>query len=129
MVRIVFFVFFFFPLFITAQKHIDLKKRYFGSYEGEIPSYMLDSGKDLIDIDPSPIKVLITEKTVELEIGREKLEGTYSVMFEGDKYFLLDCKIKNQLAGERIVVYKRGKKISRDGLFPQPNTFLYLKKR
>jgi hypothetical protein len=29
------------------------------------------------------------------------------------------------LAGERIVVYKRGKKISREGLYPQPNAFLF----
>jgi len=33
-----------------------------------------------------------------------------------------------QLAGERIVVYKKGKKISRDGLYPQPNAFLYKRK-
>jgi len=49
-------------------------------------------------------------------------------MFEGKKYFLLYVKIEEKLAGERIVVYKKGKKISRDGLYPQPSAFLYLKK-
>jgi hypothetical protein len=33
--------------------------------------------------------------------------------------------MEGQLAGERIVVYKHGKKISREGLYPQPNTFLF----
>jgi hypothetical protein len=37
---------------------------------------------------------------------------------------LLDCKINGQLANERVVVFKKGKKISRDGLYPQPNTIL-----
>jgi hypothetical protein len=36
----------------------------------------------------------------------------------------LDCRMDGQLAGERIVVYNRGKRISRDGLFPQPSSFL-----
>lgn len=128
MIRTVFFIFFFLPLFITAQKHIDLKKKYFGVYEGKISSFQLDSGKDLIEVDSSQIIISISEKTIDFTIGKEKLNGTYSVMFEGNKYFLLDCRIENQLAGERVVVYKKGRKISRDGLYPQPSTFLYLQK-
>ena len=51
------------------------------------------------------------------------------VMFEAQKYFLLDVKIEGQLATERIMVYKRGKKLSRDGMYPQPVTELRKKKR
>jgi hypothetical protein len=105
-----------------------LKKKFFGTYVGEISAFQLDSGKDLLEVDKTIIKVIIQEKTITFTIGKDAIEGTYVVLFEGKKYFLLDCVIENQLAGERIVVYKKGNKISRDGLYPQPNAFLYLKK-
>lgn len=111
-----------------AQKKVDLKKKYFGNYEGKVSSFKLDSGKDLIDVDSTAIQIQISESKVQFTIGSNKLEGTYHVLFEAKKYYLLDCRINNQLAGERIVVYKKGKKISRDGLYPQPGAFLYLRK-
>jgi hypothetical protein len=128
MLRTIILIFCFLPLLAVAQKKIDLKKKYFGTYGGDISSFQLDSGKDLINVDSTNIKVTISEKDVEITIGKQSMKGTYHVMFEGNKYFLLDCVIENQLAGERIVVYKKGKKISRDGLYPQPSAFLYLKK-
>ena len=39
-------------------------------------------------------------------------------------YFLVDAKIDDQLATERLIIYKRGRKISRDGMYPQPVTEL-----
>jgi len=113
------------PSFLMAQKPVELKSKYFGKYSGEISAFQLDAGKELIDIEATSITVEIKESTVSFTIGRNVIKGNYKVLFEAKKYFLLDCKIENQLAGERIVVYKKGKKISRDGLFPQPNAFLY----
>lgn len=122
------FLLFFLPVVLSAQKTIELKKKYFGTYEGKISSFKMDAGNDLFNVDSTAIQIEITENRVVFTIGRNKLEGTYYVMFEAKKYFLLDCRIEGQLAGERIVVYKKGRKISRDGLYPQPNAFLYKRK-
>ena len=116
------------PLLLMAQKPIELKKKYLGTYEGEVSAFQMDSGKDLVAVDSAMISVEILDSTVNITVGRNKLKGTYYVMFEAKTYFLLDCRMEGQLAGERIVVYKKGKKISRDGLYPQPNAFLYRKK-
>jgi len=105
-----------------------LKKKYFGTYEGEINSFQLDSGKDLVSVDSTGVSVEIGDSTVFITIGKNLLRGKYTVLFEAKTYFLLDCRMDGQLAGERIVVYKKGKKISRDGLYPQPNAFLYKRK-
>lgn len=112
------------PLFSFAQKQIDLKKKFMGKYEGSVSSFKLDTGEDLVDISSVPISIKIEADSVFFKIGKHELSGVYSVMFEAQKYFLLDCKIPGRLAGERIVVYKRGKKISRDGLYPQPSAML-----
>ena len=111
-----------------AQKPIELKKKFFGTYGGEISSFKLDTGEDLVDVAKSEISIKIEADSIHFSIGRNELASTYSVLFEAAKYYVLDCKVNGRLAGERIVVYKKGKKISRDGLFPQPNALLYLKK-
>lgn len=128
MIKAFIFSFILLPFAISAQKKIDLKSKFYGTYSGLISSFQLDSGKDLVDVDSTKIDVTITESNVLIKVGKNELKGTYYVMFEAKKYFLLDCRIENQLAGERIVVYKKGKKISRDGLYPQPNSFLYKQK-
>jgi hypothetical protein len=113
---------------VLAQKPVVLKSKFFGTYKGDIAAYQLDSGKELVDVKPSAIQITIADSTVCIAVGQNKLKGTYKVMFEAKAYFLLDCKIEGQLAGERIVVYKKGKKISRDGLYPQPSATLYRSK-
>ncbi len=117
--------FVFFVSFSFGQKTIELKDKYFGTYKGEIPSYQMDSGLELFQVDSTSIRVRIDKGSVEITIGKNRLTGTYKVLFEAKKYFLLDCRMTGQMAGERIVVYKKGRKIARDGLYPQPNTFLY----
>lgn len=124
MSRFLFLLLFILPVLLSAQQPIELKKKFQGTYDGAIPAYQLDSGKEIVDVDLTPIQIQITDKNVFLQIGKNKLSGTYTIMFEAKTYFLLDCRIDNQLAGERIVVYKKGKKISRDGLFPQPSVQL-----
>lgn len=128
MVRLLIILMFFLPLVVSAQKKIELKKKYFGTYSGNISSFQMDAGNDLVSVDSTTIKIEITEKEVLFTVGKNALKGTYYVMFEAKKYFLLDCRIEGQLAGERIVVYKKGNKISRDGLYPQPNAFLFKEK-
>jgi hypothetical protein len=117
-------VFFSISFLGVAQKPIDLKKRYFGNYEGPVNSFKLDTGEDLVDVEKTSMRISIDEKNVVFDVGRYHLEGTYKVLFEAQKYFVLDCTIPGRVAGERIVIYKRGKQISRDGLFPQPSAML-----
>ena len=114
-----------FHLCSLAQEEITLKKKFFGLYTGEIPKFQLDSGNEIVDIDSSKIAISITKDSISFIIGHSKRQGVYSVLFEGDNYFVLECPIDESIVNERVVVYKRGKRISRDGLYPQPNAFLY----
>jgi len=121
-------LFIFFTLFFLSsygQEQITLKKKFFGTYAGEIPKFQLDSGNEIVDIDSSKISISISKDSISFGIGNTKRQGTYTVLFEGDNYFVLECPIDHSIVNERVVVYKRGKRISRDGLYPQPNAFLY----
>jgi hypothetical protein len=122
--RIVLLMLVLFPMLSLAQKEITLKKKYFGKYAGVIPAYKMDSGAEILEVSSTVIYVMLTEDQIAVTIGNSKLSGTYIVMFEAQTYFLIDATMEGQLATERILVYKRGKRISRDGMYPQPVTEL-----
>lgn len=118
-----------FPFAVSAQKVIKLKRRYIAKYEGVVPAYSMGSALEIVDVDETPITVTIGKEFIYTTIGDRKLQGTYVVMFEADTYYLLDATMNGQMANERILVYKRGKKISRDGMYPQPLADLKKKRR
>jgi len=107
-----------------AQKEINLKRKYFGNYKGQISSYKLDTSNEIIDVGSTPIYVELNKEDVIITIGTRELRGFYEVMFEAKKYYLLEAELIDQVAPERIMVYKRGKHIARDGMYPQPVTEL-----
>lgn len=103
-----------------AQVEIKLKKKYYGNYEGIIPGYRVMSDDELLFVNESSIAISIDEDSISVNIGNNEMVGTYTVMFQAEKYYLLDVDIEDQLANERIMVYKKGKELTRDGMFPQP---------
>jgi hypothetical protein len=114
---------------VFGQKEINLKKKYQGYYEGVIPEYSIHTSGELHFVSDAPIEIMIGENQVQVTVGNNVMLGTYEVMFRAEKYYLLDVNIEGQLANERILVYKKGKKLSREGMFPQPVTSLKKMKR
>ena len=108
------------PFASNAQKEIKLKRKYLAKYEGTIPAYSMGSALEVVDVEQTPITVTIGKKFIYTTIGERKLQGTYKVMFEAETYYLLDATMTGQMVNERILVYKRGKRIARDGMYPQP---------
>ena len=121
-------VLFFLSLHINAQKELKLAKKFFGDYQGVIPEYVLPSSGGEVRVLETPIRLKIDEELVEMTIGKLELKGNYRILFESKGYFLLECTVEGKSLAERIMVFKRGKKISRDGLYPQPSAILYKQK-
>ena len=107
----------------VAQTSGQLKKRFLGTYTGFIPSYKTVSSN--IQVDSVALSIELSSNQLRFSLGKLEFEGEYTILLETTSYFILECKMEDRLANERIMVYKRGKKISRDGLFPQPNATLY----
>ncbi len=112
------------PFSLSAQKEYTLKSRFLGQYKGEISSYNIDTGKKIMKVSSSAIYIELEKEKITITIGNNQLTGTYAVMFKAKKYYLIDARIEDQLATERIIVYTRGRKLSRDGMYPQPVTEL-----
>jgi hypothetical protein len=108
------------PLISLGQKEVNLKRKFMKSYSGIIPSYSMDVGDNIVEVTATPISIQIDKDSVFFVIGQNRFQGTYTIMFEANKYYLLNAIIDGQLANERIMIHKRGRTISRDGLYPQP---------
>lgn len=108
------------PSLLYGQKTEKLKKKFFGTYEGMIPAYKEDIGGDVVNVSEISIVVELSADSLHIAIGNHHLKGSYEVMFKADDYYLLDARMEGQLAAERILVYKRGKRIAREGMYPQP---------
>jgi hypothetical protein len=107
----------------VAQTSGQLKKRFLGTYTGFIPSYKTVSSN--IQVDSVALTIELSSNQLRFSLGKLEFEGEYTILLETASYYILECKMEDRIANERIMVYKRGKKISRDGLFPQPNATLY----
>ena len=102
-----------------------LKSKYYGEYKGKINSYKMETAGYLMDVEEVKISVEIGPSLVRMKIGKLDYNGTYEILFEAKEYYVIEVKLTDQPIPERIVIYKKGKKVSRDGLYPQPNALLF----
>ncbi|MCT4561333.1 MAG: hypothetical protein N4A41_08155 [Crocinitomicaceae bacterium] len=118
---------FLFVLFVSTFGHSQesLKSKYFGTYSGKINAYKMETAGELMTVSETPIKIEIRDQQLFMTIGKTSYKGTYKLLFETSDYFLIEAKMEGQEIAERVMVYKKGKKISRDGLYPQPNAILF----
>ena len=113
------------PLFSLSQKQVDkLKRKYLGNYKGVISNYETRVGSGYVEVAETPIYIRLDKKRAEFIIGNRSFGGEYKIMFMAETYYLLDVTIPGAAATERILVYKNGKRLSRDGMYPQPVTEL-----
>jgi hypothetical protein len=106
-----------------------LKKSTFGTYLGEIPTYELNTGFNQIPVESVAISIVLSASSIEINTGKLNQIGTYSILFDTKSYYLLEVKLENQFAPERLMVYKKGKKIIREGIRPQPDALLLKQKK
>ncbi len=124
-IRLLFIALLILPQFASAQKLVDeIKKKHFGTYQGVIPAYKLDNGAELIDVKAIPIFIVLTSNNITIEIGNTKTSGTYTVLFGGEDYYVLNAVMQDQLQSERILVHLNGNSITREGIQPQPTVVL-----
>lgn len=85
----------------------------------------METAGELMTVSETPIKIDLQDLNVSLTIGKTSYKGSYKILFETADYFLIEAKMEGQEIAERMMIYKKGKKMSRDGLYPQPNAILF----
>ncbi len=101
-----------------------LKKKFYGTYKGVIPAYKMDIGSDVIDVAAASITIVLSPEGVVQQLGNHTKTGTWKIVTTEKAYFVLSLRLQGQLTEEQIVLDKKTKKMTRQGLFPQPDTGL-----
>lgn len=114
-------------LHVSAQS-IKLKKKYLKTYVGRISAYEMNLNNQLIPVNSSKIEVVLTKDSIYVNIGASKWAGTYAVLKIEKKKFELTGKMFGTGIPERLLLDTKQKKLTRKGLFPQPDAILEKKK-
>lgn len=103
----------------------EIKKKYLGVYSGEIPSYALELGEEVYQVQSAPIEIRLSSEGVLVEkISSKELKGTYQLIKEDKNGIYFEAKLDGQFIPENYVLYKKDKRLERKGIYPQPDVFL-----
>lgn len=103
----------------------EIKKKYLGVYSGEIPSYALELGEEVYQVQSTPIEVHLSAEGVLVEkIASKELKGTFQLIKEDKSGIYFEAKLDGQFIPENYVLYKKDKRLERKGIYPQPDVFL-----
>ena len=112
---------------VSAQS-IKLKKKFLKTYGGSIPAYEMNLNNQIIPVNSSNLEVRLTKDSIYVNVGESKWEGTYIVSKLENKKFELTGKMFGTGIPERLLLDSKQKKLTRKGLFPQPDAILEKKK-
>lgn len=103
----------------------EIKKKYLGTYSGEIPSYALEMGQEVFQVENTTLEVQLKPEGIVIEkIASKEIKGTYQFLKE-DKYGIyFEVKLEGQFIPESYVLFKKDKRLERKGIYPQPDVFL-----
>lgn len=118
------FLIFTFFLVVELGVSAQIKKSYFGTYVGKIGSYEINTGMERIEVAESEINIEFNATNLSLKIGNSVVQGTWKLILETKTYFLIEGKMEQQAAPEKILIYKKRKKMFREGIRPQPDVMM-----
>ncbi len=99
-----------------------LKKKFYGTYKGVVPTYKMDIGSDVIDVASASITIVLSEDRVVQQLGNETKSGTWKIVSTEKAYFVLSMRLDGSIVEEQVLLDKKTKAMTRLGIFPQPDT-------
>lgn len=103
----------------------EIKKKYLGTYSGEIPSYALELGEEVFQVQTAAIEIQLNAEGILIEkIATKELKGTYQFLKEDKNAIYFEGKLDGQFIPESYILYKKDKRLERKGIYPQPDAFL-----
>lgn len=88
----------------------------------------MNLNNQIIPVNSSNLEVRLTKDSIYVNVGESKWEGTYIVSKLENKKFELTGKMLGTGIPERLLLDTKQKKLTRKGLFPQPDAILEKKK-
>lgn len=102
-----------------------LKKKYYGSYSGVIPAFVMDVGGDVAQVEQARITIKLLENNqVEQVIGPQALTGRWELISINKTEAEIRLILVGQHYTETLVLQLKTQELSRKGFYPQPDAIL-----
>lgn len=113
---------------LTLAQSKPLKRKYRGTYEGEIPAYNAIIGTNEVSVKSQNIKLSIVKDSLFLVIGQYNYANTYELQNKANN---IELHFERDGSGieEVLILDTQTKNLIRKGLFPQPDAVLIRKKK
>ena len=105
---------------LNAQQ---LKRKYRGIYDGQIPAYEVKMGTSTYPVGTSKIKVFLGQDSINIEIGTYHYEAAYTLEKTKENLIITVNRDQSGLA-EQLRLDPKTKIMVRKGLYPQPDARL-----
>lgn len=94
-------------------------KKYLGSYHGVQEAYEIRMAGDPIEVPSAKYELILAYGKLWMSSPKRKLEATYTVKAETKMYYTFIVNLENGVV-EEWQLWKKGKKIIRKSISPQP---------
>ena len=101
-----------------------IKRKWQGTFDGNIPAYQLNTGNELLEVESSSIKVIIENEKFIINLGVFEYVGEYVSTKQQRKTLFIVGKIEGRTVNEYFLIDRKMKSLSRTGIIPQPTVIL-----
>jgi hypothetical protein len=105
-----------------------LKRKYRGTYEGEIPAYNAIIGTKEVLVKSQNIKLTIAKDSVFMAIGQYNYSNKYKIQSKTQN-IEVHFEREGSMIEEVLILDTQTKNLTRKGLFPQPDAILVRKNK
>ena len=107
-------------LMLSSAGKKPIPKRLIGNYTGTQDAYEINISNDLVNVPAVELTVKLSYNELILSSPNKVLKARYEVKSPTKKYYALKVYFEDGSI-ENWQLYRRGKKILRDGLHPRPS--------
>jgi hypothetical protein len=98
-----------------------IKKKDLGTYKGNIPSYQINNGSQLLEVASCNITVFLYKENLKLVIGSKTYSGGYAVKKIKRRAYDIHLTTPHSQIEEVFRLDGKERKMLRKGIFPQPD--------
>ena len=112
-----------FSISFTQLNAQSLKRKFRGTYTGQIPAYEVKMGTSTYGVNAIALIALVDRDSVFLEIGSYRYAAPYNLEQSKETLTLTSIR-ENSGIVEQLLLDPKTKTIVRKGLYPQPDAIL-----
>jgi hypothetical protein len=109
---------------LFSQSTTTLKKKYMGTYFGELPAFTYTQGLEQVPVAACSIRISLGNKELIMQIGNQRYRGVWRLLYQTEAYFVLEGNLPGRIVSEQLRLLKQNKVLVREGILNQPDALL-----